>query len=340
MAYTIRVAQSEFSFDCAAQTTVLEGAKKAGFDLPFSCRNGVCGSCKGKVLAGTFDVPENLEGLSEEERAAGYTLFCQARPMSDLEIAVRSISRTDPNAIKTVKAKVYKTTRATQDVSLLQLRFPAGTRIPFKAGQYLQVVLEDGARRSYSMANPSTQNDGASLHIRHVRGGRFSHYLDSVAAAGDILAVEAPFGDFYLRPGDKPLIFVASGTGFAPIKSILETLFKQGKPTRPIALYWGGRRKNDVYMADLPQKWAQQHERFTFIPVLSEEDNGVDRTGFVHEAVLADYPSLAGHEVYACGVPVMINAARHDFTTRRQLPPDAFFCDAFVEGGVPAPVTP
>jgi NAD(P)H-flavin reductase/ferredoxin len=331
MAYKIHVAQSDISFDCADGTTILEAAKIAGYELPYSCRNGVCGSCKGKIVDGEATALGPTEALSEQEKAAGYTLFCQATPCSDIRIDARSITRLDPNAHKTVDAKVYRVTRATEDVSVLQLRFPAGTRIKFKAGQYLQILLADGSRRSYSMANPPHQNDGVQLHIRHLPGGRFSSYLESGIAAGDIVRLEMSFGDFYLREDSgKPLVFVASGTGFAPIKSILEDMFKKGKPTRDIFLYWGGRKAKDLYQADLPAKWAQQYPNFRFIPVLSEENNGKDRTGFVHQAVMEDFPSLAGHEVYACGVPAMINAARQDFVKERGLPSDAFFCDAFV----------
>ncbi|HCN89669.1 MAG TPA: flavin oxidoreductase [Oxalobacteraceae bacterium] len=331
MAYTVHVAQSDITFDCVEGMTILDAAKNAGYELPYSCRSGICGSCKGKLLSGSADMPGSSETLSREERDAGYTLFCQARPISDIEIGPRSITKLDPNAHKTVDAKVYRVTRVTDDVSLVQLRFPAGTRVKFKAGQYLQVLMQDGARRSYSMANPPHQSDGVQLHIRHVPGGRFTGYLESGIAPGDVVRLELPFGDFWLREtSDRPLIFVASGTGFAPIKSILEDMFKRGKPSMPIRLYWGGRKSKDIYLADLPAKWEQQYLNFTFIPVLSEEDNGVARTGFVHRAVMEDFPSLAGHEVYACGVPVMINAARHDFITECGLPPGDFFCDAFV----------
>jgi NAD(P)H-flavin reductase/ferredoxin len=331
MSYQIRVAQSDIEFECAEGTTILEAARKGGYELPYSCRNGICGSCKGHLVSGSVDIPGTSEALSAEERGAGYTLFCQARPTSDVEIGARSITKLDPNAHQTVDAKVYKLTRVADDVTLLQLRFPTGKRVRFKAGQYLQVLMADGSRRSYSMANPPHQNDGVQLHIRHLPGGRFSSYLESTAAAGDIIKVEMPFGDFYLRENaGKPLVFVASGTGFAPIKSILEDMFKRGAPQRPVTLYWGARRKADLYQYELPEKWAKQYPDFRFIPVLSEEDDGASRTGFVHRAVVDDFPSLAGHEVYACGVPVMITAARKDFTGVCGLPADAFFCDAFV----------
>ncbi|HEY0420368.1 MAG TPA: CDP-6-deoxy-delta-3,4-glucoseen reductase [Acetobacteraceae bacterium] len=331
MTYQIRVAQSDIAFDCEPGTTILDAARKHGYELPYSCRNGICGSCKGRILSGSVQAAGASEALSREEEAQGYALFCRACPSSDVEIGARSISKLDPNAHRSINAKVHKLTRAADDVTVLQLRFPAGARVRFKAGQYLQVLMADGSRRSFSMANPPQQNDGAQLHIRHMPGGRFSSYLESGAAVGDIVSLEMPFGNFYLRDGDKPLVFVASGTGFAPIKSILEEMFKRGKPQRPIALYWGARRKADLYMADLPQKWARQYpENFRFIPVLSEEQDAECRFGLVHRAVMEDFPSLAGQEVYACGAPGMITAARVDFIGQCGLPADSYYCDAFV----------
>lgn len=333
MAYTIRVAGSDVAFACAPGSTILDAAQDAGYAMPYSCRNGVCGNCKGRVAAGQIDVPGALEAITEEERAGGYTLFCQAKPRSDLEIAPREIQRIDSTARKLVSAKIYRIERPADDVALLQLRFPAGTRVRFKAGQYLQVLLEDGARRCFSMANPPQQSDGAQLHIRLVPGGRFSGQVLPGLAAGMTLRVELPYGDFFLRePSDKPALFVASGTGFAPIKSILEDAFRRGVK-RAMALYWGARKRKDLYLMPLPEKWAAQRPAFRFVPVLSEEgpqDGWRGRTGLVHRAVMEDFSSLAGHEAYACGVPAMINAARRDFERERALPPEDFHCDAFV----------
>jgi NAD(P)H-flavin reductase/ferredoxin len=339
MTFKVQVAHTDISFDCAGGATILDAAKAAGYELPYSCRTGICGSCKGKVLEGGFDAPPALEGITDEERASGCTLLCQARPTSDVRIEPRSIAKLDPNAHKQVAAKVYRVMRVADDISVLHLRFPAGTKVKFKAGQYLQVLVDDDTRRSFSMANPPQQNDGVLLHVRHVPGGRFSGYLEANPAAGDIVKLEMPFGDFYLREeSDKPIVFVASGTGFAPIRSMLEDAFKRKLLDRPVTLYWGGRRSRDLYQADVAQKWAQQHPNFRFVPVLSEpEDGWTGRTGFVHLAVLEDFPSLAGHEVYACGVPAMTNAARRDFTSRAGLPADAFHCDAFVTTDALAP---
>jgi NAD(P)H-flavin reductase/ferredoxin len=343
MKHKISVSKTDIQFECAEGDTVLQAAKAAGYELPYSCRSGICGSCKGKVLSGSLHNAAAGEALTPEELASGYALFCQARPRSDIEIAVHSIERIDPNARKTVEAKIYRITRVTEDITLLQLRFPAGVRVKFKAGQYLHVMLDDGSRRSFSMANPPQQSDGALLHVRHMKDGKFSGWLASRAAVGDKLKVELPFGDFRMQevaPDEsgagtcaaRPAIFVASGTGFAPLKSIVEDLFRRGTPARPIALYWGGRRLQDLYMKDLPEKWAQQHAHFRFVPVLSEEAVEGVRSGLVHEAVMQDFPSLADHEVYACGAPGMINAARLDFTQQRGLDPDKFHCDAFVPG--------
>ncbi len=266
-----------------------------------------------------------------------YVLFCQARPKTDLEIVPREIRRTDPAAKSTIDAKVLRVTEAAADVRIVQLRFPAGVRAKFKAGQYLDVILPDGARRSFSMANAPQQSDLAVLHVRVISGGRFSQEVLPGLAPGSLLRLEIPAGDFWLRDSPKPAVFVASGTGFAPIKSILEDAFRK-KDAREMVLYWGARRQKDLYLADLPAKWAGLYANFRFVPVLSEPDAGwTGRTGFVHRAVMDDFSSLAERQVYACGVTAMVDAARHEFTTGRGLPADDFFCDAFVTPADPKP---
>lgn len=322
MTHTIRIAGSDIAFACAQHQTVLEAAEAAGWELPYSCRRGVCNTCLGRLVSGMVEAPPEQEGQ---------VLFCRARPRSDLEIAPREIMRIDPGARRTVNAKVYRVARAADDVALIHLRFPAGTKVKFKAGQYLDVILEDGARRSFSMANPPQQCDGALLHVRLVPGGRFSEQVLPTLAAGSTLKVELPFGDFFLRDsGTRPAVMVASGTGFAPIKSILEDAFRRGVKRR-FVLYWGARKRKDLYQLELPERWTAQYDNFRFVPVLSEPDDGWSgRTGFVHRAVMEDYATLAECEVYACGVNAMVNAARHDFIRERGLAPEAFFCDAFV----------
>ncbi len=319
--FTIRVADTDIAFACDDGTTILEAARRAGYEMPYSCRRGVCASCRGLVRSGEIDTPYPGDL---------YTLFCQATPKSDLEIVPREIRRIDPAARSTIDAKVLRVVEAADDVRIVQLRFPAGVRAKFKAGQYLEVLLPDGARRSFSMANAPQQSDVAVLHVRVVPGGKFSREVLPKLAPGAILRVEIPAGDFWLRDSAKPAVFVASGTGFAPVKSMLEDAFRK-KDARQMVLYWGARRRKDLYLIELAEKWAVQQPPFRFIPVLSEPDQDWQgRTGIVHRAVMEDYPTLAGRQVYACGVTAMIDAARRDFTSARGLAPDDFFCDAFV----------
>jgi NAD(P)H-flavin reductase/ferredoxin len=323
MTHTVRIVGSEIAFPCEPDQTVLEAAEAAGWEIPYSCRRGVCNTCLGTLISGEVDAPAPQDGQ---------VLFCQAKPCTDLQIAPREIVRVDPGARKRVKARVLRITRVADDVALIQLRFPAGTKVKFKAGQYLEVILEDGARRSFSMANPPQQSDGALLHVRVVPGGRFSEQVLPALAAGSTLEVELPFGDFFLREAsERPAVLVASGTGFAPMKSILEDAFRRGS-RREFVLYWGARGEQDLYQTEMPRKWAAERSGFRFVPVLSEPAEGVwsGRTGLVHRAVMEDYASLAECEVYACGVNAMVNAARKDFINERGLPREAFYCDAFV----------
>ncbi|HVL55059.1 MAG TPA: 2Fe-2S iron-sulfur cluster-binding protein [Burkholderiaceae bacterium] len=332
MTFTATVVGTGFSFACEPGVTILDAADAAGLELPYSCRKGVCGNCKGEVVSGRIDSLPGGDALSAAEAERGCALFCRAVPCSDVEIRTPQIRRKDPNARKTVDAKVHRVARAADDVSIIALRFPAGTRVKFRAGQYLEVLLEDGHRRAFSMANPPHQNDGAELHVRHVAGGLFTERVLPSLQAGDRLRVELPFGNFHLNDErDDPAILVASGTGFAPMKSILEAAFR-AKSQRRFVLYWGARRRKDLYLAELPLKWQSQHPNFSFVPVLSEpapQDQWTGRIGLVHRIVMEDYPMLQQHEIYACGVPAMVNAARRDFCEACGLAPDAFHCDAF-----------
>jgi NAD(P)H-flavin reductase len=263
-------------------------------------------------------------------------LLCQARPHSDILIRPKRINRHDPTARKNITANVFRVTRPADDVATLMLRFPAGIRARFKAGLYLRVRLADGDTRNFSMANAPRESDGVQLHIRRIPGGQFSETVLARLQKGDKLDVEIPFGEFYLRTGsERPIVCVATGTGFAPIKSIIEDLIVRGN-TRRVRLYWGGRRSRDLYLAKLPDKWAARAPWLTFIPVLSEPDaDWRGATGLVHEAVLRDIPDMSGWQVYACGNPLMIRSAERDFHDRGGLPDGQFFADPFVASGNP-----
>ena len=329
MTFKIAVEASDIEFPCEPGETVLDAAERAGYSLPYSCRKGICSTCEGDLRRGEVAV-----GSKHFAGPSGDVLLCQARPRSDVLIHPRRIQRRDPDARKTVTAKVYRVSRPVNDVAILQLRFPASIRVKFLAGQYLRIKMPDGDTRYFSMANPPHESDGVQLHIRRVPGGRFSEAMLAELRQGDTLDVELPYGDFHLRPdSDKPIVGLATGTGFAPLRSIVEDLIKRGNK-RPVHLYWGGRRLRDLYLIDLPQKWAARADWFKFIPVLSEPDpdwNGA--TGLVHHAVLRDLTDLSGWEVYACGNPLMIRRARRDFETTAGLSDGDFFADPFVPSG-------
>ena len=326
MTFRITVTGTEFRFHCETNESVLDAAQRAGLELPYSCRKGVCGTCKGRVVSGDVRAFAG-DALGAAERAEGQVLLCNARPRSDLEIAPRSISKTDPFARKTTTARVFRLRKLADDVMLVHLRFPAGVRVRFKAGQHLNLLLANGERRDFSMANPPSESDGAQLHIRHVPGGPFTSYVFDTLKRGDHLQLEIPFGDFTLRESKKPILFVAGSTGFAPIKSMIEDAFAK-RLDRDMVLYWGARRRTGLY-SDLPYQWQAQNPRFRYVPVLSDVAEPGFRNGLVHQAVLEDHPSLAGHQAYVCGVPVMTQAARTDFVAAG-LSAEEFFADAFV----------
>jgi CDP-4-dehydro-6-deoxyglucose reductase len=311
---------------------ILAAALRQGFVLPYGCKNGACGSCKGRILSGTVDYGVyQPKALTEQEKAQGKALFCQARPLSDLVIEARTIGAVKGIEVKTLPCRVQKMERLADDVMVLHLKLPANERLVYLAGQYLEFLLKDGSRRSFSMASAPHDAELVQLHVRHVAGGQFTDHVFGKMKERDILRFEGPQGTFFLREDSaKPIVFVASGTGFAPIKAIIEEALHKGA-TRPMTLYWGGRRPKDLYMNALAESWAAQG-RIIYVPVISDalpEDAWTGRTGFVHRAVMQDFPDLSGHQVYACGVPIMVDSARRDFTTLCRLPEDEFYADSF-----------
>jgi NAD(P)H-flavin reductase/ferredoxin len=326
MTFNVTVPDTEFRFPCEPNESLLDAAQRAGLEIPYSCRKGVCGTCKGQVVSGEVRAYAG-DALGTAERAEGLALFCNALPRSDLVIRPRSIEKADPFARKTVTARVFRIARVSEDVALIHLRFPAGIRVRFKAGQHLNLILANGERRDFSMANPPRESDGAQLHIRHVPGGAFTGYMFHELKRGDLLRAEIPFGDFFMRESSKPILFVAGSTGFAPIASMIQDMAIKGIQ-RDMTLYWGARRLSGLY-SDLPKKWAADNPRFRYVPVLSEAIEPAMRHNLVHRAVLEDHASLAGFQAYVCGVPVMTQAARAEFVAAG-LPENEFFADAFV----------
>lgn len=325
MPFKIKVSggKNEIMFLCEENETILEAAERSGYELPYSCRNGVCSTCEGILLSG--DV------TTCRERGERTIRYCMARPCSDIEIEPQRIQKSMIEAPKRNRVKVYSINQPANDVTILGLRLPIGKRCKFKAGQYLRICLDGGANRNYSFANPPQKNNVLELHIRHVPDGRFSDSVLSQLEKGSELEVESPYGQFGIgSKSDSPVIFVATGTGFAPIKSMIEDQIAKGE-TRQIEFYWGGRRRANLYLYDLAKSWAERLNWFDFKPVLSQSDkNWEGRTGWVQDAILADHPDLRGWEAYACGNPDMISSVREILVKKVGLSPNDFFCDPFV----------
>ena len=322
---------------------VLAAALRQGVMLPYSCKNGTCGSCKGRLEHGTVHYPFHPPlALEDEDPDAGYALLCQAEPLEDLTVEVREIEAVRDIQVRMLPARVAEKTRLTDNVVRLRLRLPAAQRLQFLAGQYVDVLLAGGKRRAFSIAScPSLENE-IELHIRHVEGGDFTSFVFDDLQERDILRLEGPLGNFFIRNDEplRPMILMGGGTGFAPLKSMVENLLEHGD-RREIHLYWGARRRDELYLDELPAEWARSHAHISYRRALSEEastEPGPDTPfhGLVHEAVLEDHPDLSGFDVYMSGPPAMIEAAKKAFA-RHGLLPDRLYYDSF-EFGLDVPV--
>jgi CDP-4-dehydro-6-deoxyglucose reductase len=333
MTFQVLVNPSGRQFSCDAGESILAAAIRAGVGLPYGCKNGACGSCKGKLVSGQAELGAHQErALTAAERDAGQTLFCCAMPQSDVVIEAREVLGVGDFPIKKLPSRIAKLERFTDDVIVISLQLPATERMQFRAGQYIEFLLKDGKRRAYSIATAPHSDELLALHIRHMPGGLFTDQVFSTLKEKDILRFEGPLGTFFLREdSQKPIVMVASGTGFAPIKAMIDHWAHQ-QSTRPVTLYWGGRRPSDLYMNALCEEWAKTLPNFSYIPVISDalpEDNWNGRTGFVHKAVMHDMQNLSDYQVYACGAPLMVEAAQRDFVAECQLPNEEFFADSF-----------
>ncbi|QPN31116.1 MULTISPECIES: CDP-6-deoxy-delta-3,4-glucoseen reductase [unclassified Diaphorobacter] len=335
-AFQITVQPSGRAFEAQAGETILSAAIRGGVGMPYGCKDGACGSCKCKKLSGSVVHGEHQQkALSTEEEEAGFVLTCCAQPLTDVVLESRQVTDESAYPIKKLPVRVAALTRASHDVMQVRLQLPAADTFRYHAGQYIEFILRDGARRAYSMANaPHTQEGapGVELHIRHMPGGRFTDHVFNAMKEKEILRVEGPFGSFFLREdSDKPMVFLASGTGFAPIKALIEHMQHKGI-TRPATLYWGGRRPADLYMDGWIRERLAALPNLRYVPVVSDalpEDGWAGRTGFVHQAVMEDIADLSGYQVYACGAPIVVGSARAAYSAERGLPPDEFYADAF-----------
>jgi CDP-4-dehydro-6-deoxyglucose reductase len=335
MSLTVTVQPAGRSFTVERDGTLLAAAIAQGIGLPYGCKDGACGSCKSKLLEGrVVHGVHQRKALSAEEEAAGLVLTCCAVPQTDCVIEARSVPAEGVHPVLKMPVRVMTLTRAAPDVLIVRLQLPATQNFQYHAGQYLEFILRDGSRRAYSMATAPHQlgePPAVDLHIRHMPGGKFTDHAFANLKERDILRAEGPFGSFFLRDGEEPLILLASGTGFAPIKALVEQLEFSGS-TRSVTLYWGGRRPQDLYLHSWMLEAAARLPWLRYVPVVSDalpEDGWDGRLGFVHRAVLEDHADLRAHSVYACGAPIVVESAKRDFVLEAGLDPERFYADAF-----------
>lgn len=336
MPRTVTIKSSDNSFSVNDGESVLDAALRQGILLPYGCRNGECGSCMGTVLSGEVTYPDGRPpALGETDASIGKALFCKALPVTDLDIAVREIDGVRDIEVKTFPCRIAQIEKLAHDVIRIYLKVPDTHRMQFLAGQYINILMTGHAPRAFSIANAPHNDEYIELHVRNVEGGLFSdqifHHLQEKA----MLRIEGPLGTFFLRENsERPVILIGGGTGFAPVKGMLEHAFETGF-TRPLHLFWGARARRDLYLPDLPAQWAAQHENFSYTPVLSEPqatDNWSGETGFVTDCVARHYPDLSGHDIYIGGPPVMVKAG-HALFMRQGLDESHFFSDAFEYAG-------
>ena len=336
MSFNVSVLPSGRSFTAEADEPLLAAAIRQGIGLPYGCKDGACGSCKCKKLEGTVTHgTHQLKALSAEEEANGFILTCCGVAHSDVVLESRQVTDESAFPIKKMPVRVTSLARASHDVMRVRLQLPASDVLKYHAGQYVEFLLRDGDRRAYSMANAphmQLETPGLELHIRHMAGGKFTDHVFSAMKEKEILRIEGPYGSFFLREeSDKPMVLLASGTGFAPIKALIEQM-QHKNITRPAVLYWGGRRPADLYMHDWMLTKLAEMPNLRYVPVISDalpEDGWLGRTGFVHQAVLQDLPDLSGYQVYVCGAPVVVETARDQYSALAGLPAEEFFADAF-----------
>jgi CDP-4-dehydro-6-deoxyglucose reductase, E3 len=332
MVHGVRLHPGGERFEVQEGESVLAAGLRAGLHLPHSCRGGSCGACEAKVLAGELHYPNGVPpGLNAADVAAGKALLCQARASSDLVLEARALAVPEEVRIRRLPCRVESRALLCHDVMRLVVKLPSLEPFVFLAGQYVDFLLQDGRRRSYSMANPPHEPERLELHVRRVTGGDFTSQVFDQLTDRTLLRLEGPLGGFWLRDdATRPIVMVAGGTGYAPIKSMLRHLMHVGNE-RPVHFFWGVRRPRDLYEGELVAGWAGEHDWLRFTPVMSEplpEDDWQGRRGWVHQAVLEDYPSLAGVDVYAAGPPAMI-AVLQELFPAHGLPQGRLFFDSF-----------
>jgi CDP-4-dehydro-6-deoxyglucose reductase len=329
MSFTVRVIPSGREFSVEADETILDGALRNGLAFPYGCRGGACGACKAKLIDGSVNYADEPMALSEDELADNISLLCVANAASDLTVDIKEVGAVADIPVKMLPTKVASMERLNDEVMSLHLTLPESERMQFLAGQYVEFILKDGRRRAFSIANAPHNDATLEFHIRHIAGGEFTSHVFDDMSDGEILRIEGPLGTFFLREdSERPIIMLATGTGFGPVKGIIEHAIAEHSHRR-IYIYWGARSKDGLYMHELAEKWAEENANIEYRPVLSRPDADWDgRTGHVQDAVLADFDDLSDFELYACGHPQMVHGAK-DALVARGMAADHCYSDAF-----------
>lgn len=335
MSFIVTLHPSGHSFELDDDERILEGALRAGIAFPYGCRNGACRSCLGRLIKGEVDYgPKKPPALSTHDVESGKVLCCQAVPVTDIELEVREVGAAGHIQVKTLPVRVASLERLNHDVMEMRLKLPISENFEFMPGQYIDILLKDGRRRSFSLANPPHRNDFLELHVRHVPGGHFTSKVFETLSPKALLRIEGPLGATFLREdSERPILMVAGGTGFAPIQSMIEHAMET-ECSRSIHLFWGARAKDDLYLDKRVSEWVNDWELLRYTPVLSSplpNDNWSGETGWVHEAVIKAYPDLSPYDVYVCGPPAMVDAAEKDFISHG-LPEEQLYFDSFEYG--------
>lgn len=332
MAFQVTFQPLGRQIEAESDETVLDAALRQGISLPYSCRDGACGTCCASLLDGKTEYLKTPTKVLDDAGVTRTLFLCCAQARSDLLLDCPQASLLTGSPPRTFPARVQRMTRAAREVMIVELKLGAGQRLNFQAGQYVDILLGAGRRRAFSLANPPRVADLLELHIRHIAGGQFTGHVFNSMRERDIVRLRGPLGGFYLREeSSKPALLVAGGTGFAPIKSIIQDAIDRGSQRR-LHLFWGVREREELYQRQLAEQWAAEHTNIQFTPVLSDSpavEDWTGRRGLVHEAALAEYEDLSGFQAYVCGGPAMIEAARRDFIAQGRLPEEEFFADAF-----------
>ncbi|MEF8792491.1 CDP-6-deoxy-delta-3,4-glucoseen reductase [Thiohalorhabdus sp.] len=332
MAYTVKLEPSGKQFEADEADKILDAALHQGINLPYGCRNGACGDCKGKILSGQVDYGDYQPwAMDEDERARGYALFCQATPRSDLVLEAEEIDDARQMEVRRLPCRVHDWRQLTHDIMEVRLKLPAAERLQYLAGQYIEVILKDGRRRAFSIANTPLQDDFLTVHIRYVPGGEFTEHIFHGLKRKEIWNFEGPLGNFYLRHSDKPALLVAGGTGLGPIKAILETAFEEGIE-RDFHLFFGVRAQRDLYLTETLDRWQRDYPNFRWTPALSdpapEDSDWSGDSGYLDEVIARYFTDLSAHEGYLAGPPPMVDAVSARMRELGMVP-EQLYSDAF-----------